>query len=215
MKGLRHLTIWICVMAAMFGMGACSRAEKDEDVRVDMTVPAKDGAGERPVIRLWHIYGSDDDQAARIMEQLTREAEDKFNVTIEVDTAENEGYKTKIKAAAAANELPDIFYTWSHEFLKPMVDAGKVLEVSLYYSDDFQSHLNDAMMKGIQFDGGTYALPLDSSVAMVYYNMEMMDRYGLEIPVTWDEFIQVCQTFVDNGITPMPVGGNEPWTIAM
>ncbi len=215
MKGLRHLTIWICVMAAVLGMGACSRAEKDEDVRVDMTVPAKDGAGERPVIRLWHIYGSDDDQAARIMEQLTREAEDKFNVTIEVDTAENEGYKTKIKAAAAANELPDIFYTWSHEFLKPMVDAGKVLEVSLYYSDDFQSHLNDAMMKGIQFDGGTYALPLDSSVAMVYYNMEMMDWYGLEIPVTWDEFIRVCQTFVDNGITPMPVGGNEPWTIAM
>lgn len=185
MKGLRHLTIWICVMAAMLGMGACSRAEKDEDVRVDMTAPAKDSPGERPVIRLWHIYGSDDDQAARIMEQLTREAEDKFNVTIEVDTAENEGYKTKIKAAAAANELPDIFYTWSHEFLKPMVDAGKVLEVSLYYSDDFQSHLNDAMMKGIQFDGGTYALPLDSSVAMVYYNMEMMDRYGLEIPVTW------------------------------
>ena len=214
MKGLRHLTIWMCVLAAVLGMGACSRAEKDEDVRVDMTVPAKDGAGERPVIRLWHIYGSDDDQAARIMEQLTREAEDKFNVTIEVDTAENEGYKTKIKAAAAANELPDIFYTWSHEFLKPMVDAGKVLEVSRYYSDDFQSHLNDAMMKGIQFDGGTYALPLDSSVAMVYYNMEMMDRYGLEIPVTWDEFIQVCQTFVDNGITPMPVGGNEPWTRA-
>lgn len=172
MKGLRHLTIWMCVLAAVLGMGACSRAEKDEDVRVDMTAPAKDSPGERPVIRLWHIYGSDDDQAARIMEQLTREAEDKFNVTIEVDTAENEGYKTKIKAAAAANELPDIFYTWSHEFLKPMVDAGKVLEVSRYYSDDFQSHLNDAMMKGIQFDGGTYALPLDSSVAMVYYNME-------------------------------------------
>mgnify|MGYP003162478349 CR=1 FL=1 len=33
MKGLRHLTIWICVMAAMLGMGACSRAEKDETVR--------------------------------------------------------------------------------------------------------------------------------------------------------------------------------------
>ena len=129
MKGLRHLTIWMCVLAAVLGMGACSRAEKDEDVRVDMTAPAKDSPGERPVIRLWHIYGSDDDQAARIMEQLTREAEDKFNVTIEVDTAENEGYKTKIKAAAAANELPDIFYTWSHEFLKPMVDAGKVVQV--------------------------------------------------------------------------------------
>lgn len=68
--------------------------------------------------------------------------------------------------------------------------------------------------EGNQFDGGTYALPLDSSVAMVYYNMEMMDRYGLEIPVTWDEFIQVCQTFGQRH-NPYAVGGNEPWTIAM
>lgn len=72
MKGLRHLTIWICVMAAMLGMGACSRAEKDEDVRVMDDGACKGRCGERPVIRLWHIYGSDDDQAARIMEQLTR-----------------------------------------------------------------------------------------------------------------------------------------------
>ena len=210
MRGLRYSAIWILVLAAVFGIGACSRSEKDWDVRAEIPpgVPAAaEGVpGDRPVIRLWHIYGSDDDQAARIMEQLTREAEEKFNVVIQVDTAENEGYKTKIKAAAAANELPDIFYTWSHEFLKPMVDAGKVLEVSRYYSDDFQSHLNDAMMKGIQFDGGTYALPLDSSVAMMYYNMEMMDCFGLEIPVTWGEFVKVCQTFVDNGLTPMPLG---------
>ena len=41
MKGLRHLTIWMCVLAAVLGMGACSRAEKDEDVRVDMTAPAR------------------------------------------------------------------------------------------------------------------------------------------------------------------------------
>ena len=55
MKGLRHLTIWICVMAAVLGMGACSRAEKDEDVRVDMTVPAKDGraAGHTVMAYLW------------------------------------------------------------------------------------------------------------------------------------------------------------------
>ena len=45
MKGLRHLTIWMCVLAAVLGMGACSRAEKDEDVRVDMTAPAKDSPG--------------------------------------------------------------------------------------------------------------------------------------------------------------------------
>ena len=52
--------------------GGCAGRKRMRDVRVDMTAPAKDSPGERPVIRLWHIYGSDDDQAARIMEQLTR-----------------------------------------------------------------------------------------------------------------------------------------------
>ena len=120
MRGLRYSAIWILVLAAVFGIGACSRSEKDWDVRAEIPpgVPAAaEGVpGDRPVIRLWHIYGSDDDQAARIMEQLTREAEEKFNVVIQVDTAENEGYKTKIKAAAAANELPDIFIPGAMSF---------------------------------------------------------------------------------------------------
>lgn len=215
MKGLKCLSICTCVMLAVMGAAACHHNTEEPVIRTEDLAESEGKAGDRPVIRLWHIYGSDDDEAARIMRQLTAEAEEKFHVSIVVDTAENEGYKTKIKAAAAANELPDIFYTWSHEFLKPMVDAGKVLEVSRYYSEDFAKHLNYAMMSGIRFDGGTYGLPLDNSVAMIYYNMEMMDRYGLSIPYTWDEFLHVCRTFVDHGITPMPVGGNEPWTIAM
>lgn len=217
MKYFKYMCLCIIAVLMAAGTAAC-RGETAARVPVPNAAAARgdrENSGSPPVLSLWHIYGSDDDDAARIMSQLTAEAEEKFHVAIEVDTAENEGYKTKIKAAAAANEMPDIFYTWGHEFLKPMVEAGKVLDVSAYYSDGFKAHLNEAMMAGIQFDGGTYGLPLDNSVAMVYYNMEMMDCYGLKIPETWEEFVDVCQTFVDNGIVPMPVGGNEPWTIAM
>lgn len=197
------------------GTTACHETRSDRPKQAELSEKTEESGEVRPVLRFWHIYGSDDDPAARLMEQLTKEAEEKFHVDIEVDIAENESYKTKIKAAAAANELPDIFYTWGHEFLKPMVDTGKVLEVTPYYTDDFKEHLNEAMLAGLRFDGGTYAFPLDSSVAMVYYNMEMMNQYQLTIPETWEEFLVVCQTFIDHGITPMPVGGNEPWTIAM
>ena len=64
-----------------------------------------------PTLKLWHIYGNDTDPNKEVMDQVTKEAEKKFNVKIKVDTAENESYKTKIKAAIAANETPDIFYT--------------------------------------------------------------------------------------------------------
>ena len=39
---------------------------------------------------------------------------------------ENQSYKTKIKAAVAADEMPDIFFTWSCAFLGDFVDAGRV-----------------------------------------------------------------------------------------
>ena len=44
MKGLRHLTIWMCVLAAVLEWGHAA-GRKDEDVRVDMTAPAKDRSG--------------------------------------------------------------------------------------------------------------------------------------------------------------------------
>lgn len=49
----------------------------------------------------------------------------------------------------------------------------------------------------------------------MFYNKEMFEKLNLEVPETFDDFLTVCQTFLDNGITPLTVGGKEPWTIAM
>ena len=40
------------------------------------------------------------------------------------EAVENQAYKTKIKAAVSANEMPDIFFTWSCAFLGDFVEAG-------------------------------------------------------------------------------------------
>lgn len=65
------------------------------------------------MIKLWHIFGGDTDPNKAIIDQVVKDAEEKFHVKIESDTAENEAYKMKLKAAIAANETPDIFYTWA------------------------------------------------------------------------------------------------------
>ena len=33
--------------------------------------------------------------------------------------------------------------------------------------------------------------------------MDMFEENGIEIPTTWDEFIAVCDTFKEKGITPL------------
>ena len=181
----------------------------------ETTQGANGDTGEVPVIKLWHIFGGDTDPNKEIIDQVVKDAEEKFHVKIESDTAENEAYKMKLKAAIAANETPDIFYTWGHGFIKPFVEAGKVEALDDYLTDDFKSHLGPSTLTGFQFDEKTYALTTDQSVACMFYNKEMFEKLNLEVPETFDDFLTVCQTFLDNGITPLTVGGKEPWTIAM
>lgn len=205
------------------GKDAGDAKASDSDKNADSTAAETNGTdqsdkakpGEGQTIKLWHIFGGDTDPNKEIVDRVTREAEEKFGVKIEVDTAENEAYKTKLKAAIAANETPDIFYTWGHGFLKPFVEAGKVEAMDEYLTDEFKSHLAPSTLTGFQFDGKTYGLTTDQSVACMFYNKEMFDQLNLEIPKTFDELKKACQTFLDNGITPLTVGGKEPWTIAM
>lgn len=43
----------------------------------------------------------------------------------------------------------------------------------------------------------------------------MFDKYGLKAPETWDEYKNVCQTFINNGITPIGVSVKDTWVLAM
>uniref|UniRef100_UPI0006CF83E5 extracellular solute-binding protein n=1 Tax=Clostridium sp. NkU-1 TaxID=1095009 RepID=UPI0006CF83E5 len=206
------------------GLAACNSGSGSSTAGEDTTVAeqakeskdmAKDVAEGVPVIKLWHIFGGDTDPNKALIDQVVKEAEEKFHVKIESDTAENEAYKMKLKAAIAANETPDILYTWGHGFMKPFVEAGKIMALDDYLTDDFKSHLGSSTLTGFQFDGKTYGLTTDQSVACMFYNKEMFEKLNLKVPETFDDFLDVCQTFIDNGITPLTVGGKEPWTIAM
>lgn len=203
-KCIKKVTALLCAATMVIGAAGCSAKGETE--------APKDGV---QTIKLWHIFGGETDPNKQIADEIVKEAEKKFNVKIEVDTAENEAYKTKLKAAIAANETPDIFYTWGNGFLKPFVDAEKVIAMDEYLTEEYKSHLAPSTLTGFQFDEKTYALTTDQSVACMFYNKEMFEQNGIEIPETFDEFKKACQAFLDKGITPLTVGGKETWTLAM
>ena len=79
--------------------------------------------------------------------------------------------------------------------------------VSQYGWDKKVTGANAAVAKydenGIM-DGDTwYGMTSYAEFQRVYYNKDLFAKYGLEIPTTYDEFVEVCQKFVDAGVTPM------------
>lgn len=138
-------------------------------------------------------------------------AHPEINLTWEA--TQNQEYKTKIKAAVAANEMPDIFFTWSCAFLGEFVDAGRVYCVDDIYAK-YASELPEVMMDNVKFDGKYYGVPTTLNIVGMFSNMELLKQAGYDkVPATYDELIACCDALIAKGIIPFGCSGKETWAV--
>src|SRR5699024_1694118 len=55
-------------------------------------------------------------------------------------------------------------------------------------------------------DGVTYALPIGRNSLVMAYNIDVFDELSLDVPTTWAELLDVCQTLLDDGRIPIAQG---------
>ncbi|MCR5421411.1 MAG: extracellular solute-binding protein [Lachnospiraceae bacterium] len=135
------------------------------------------------------------------------------NVTLEWEAFENQSYKTKIKAAVSADEMPDIFFTWSCAFLGDFVDAGKVYCLDDVYQN-YKDELPVVMLGNSTYEGKHYGVPLTMNIVGLFANMEILKEAGYdEIPGTYEDFIKCCDDLKAKGIIPFGCAGKETWCV--
>ncbi|MCQ2538584.1 MAG: extracellular solute-binding protein, partial [Lachnospiraceae bacterium] len=129
------------------------------------------------------------------------------------EAIENETYKTKIKAAVAANEMPDIFFTWSCAFLGDFVKQGRVYCVDDIYAT-YKNELPEVMMGNVKYDGKYYGVPMTMNIVGMFANMEILKSVGYDkVPATYEELIDCCDKLVAKGIIPFGCSGKETWCV--
>ncbi|MCQ2082334.1 MAG: extracellular solute-binding protein [Lachnospiraceae bacterium] len=129
------------------------------------------------------------------------------------EAIENQAYKTKIKAAVAADEMPDIFFTWSCAFLGDFVSAGKVYCMDEAYQG-FASELPEVMLGNTTYDGKHYGVPLTMNIVGMFANMDLLAQVGYtEVPGTYEDFIACCDALKAAGIIPLGCSGKETWCV--
>jgi raffinose/stachyose/melibiose transport system substrate-binding protein len=63
--------------------------------------------------------------------------------------------------------------------------------------------------RGVMGSGNWYGIPNYAEYVMVYYNKDMFEKQGIEVPTTLDEFTAAMDEFVKAGQTPISVAGAE------
>ncbi len=170
---------------------------------------SKDDADGKVVIELVHYKP----EAVDVFEAL----EEKFNQThdnikLVIDSPNDAMVILKTRFIRENN--PDIIGIGGDINYSNFLDAKMLMDISYFdgLSDIKENYL--ATNKDLEYvpQEGVYAVPYMANAAGVLYNRDMFEEHGWQIPTTWEEFNQLCETIAAEGIQPLYFGYKDTWT---
>lgn len=171
-------------------------------------------SGEAVTIRFFHKWP--EPEQLDYYNFVIAEFNKKFpNIKVEMEAASDEAYKDKIRVLMASGDVPDIYFSWAGEFSWKFARAGQALDLTdAMMNSDWKDKVVQAAVEPYKVDGKIFGVPMRINAKFMVYNKDIFAQYGLNVPTTWDEFLAVCQTLKDNGVTPISFGNEFPWASA-
>ncbi len=142
------------------------------------------------------------------------------------DNSEELGFKleiSKIQGGAqgdqvlqtkfATDDLPDIIQVYKPQWVDAYVNGLDKL-VDLTGLESASQYDEKALEGTFIYNDKLYAMPVDSVVLSgVFYNKSVFEQAQVEIPKTWEEFLSVCETLKEKGVTPVYYSGKDAWSV--
>ena len=142
---------------------------------------------------------------------------DKFNethedVTIKITAPADAG--TVLKTRMAKNDMPDIVAMGGDNNYTEVESAGMLVDLS---SEDYISNIQESYLQMVydvnkDKEEKAYGVPYATNASGVIYNVDKFKEHGIEIPKTWDEFIDVLEKLQDAGEQPLLMTYKDAWT---
>jgi raffinose/stachyose/melibiose transport system substrate-binding protein len=167
--------------------------------------------------------GAADDGAVTLeFFQFKSEAVNTYDKLIEKFEEENPGIKieqnhvpesdTVILSRLSQGDVPEIVATNGNSVYGELARGGAFVD---FTDDEHVERIIPAyidMINQLSDNGQTNALPHSANANTVLYNKTKFEQLGLEIPTTWDEYMEVVETIEAAGETPFYSAYGEAWT---
>jgi raffinose/stachyose/melibiose transport system substrate-binding protein len=184
----------LLLILATFYVGAAGNGESAEDGKVQITFTSWRTEDIERMNRINAVF----------MEQ---------NPDIEVlfQPINDNEYDVQMRAGLETGTGADIIFIESYDSGINVYEGGSISELNQDMPNlkDFPAAAVTAWSTA---DGTIFAVPSVGVTHGVYYHKDIFDKYGLQEPETWDEFIAVAQTLKDNGEVVFAQGALDDWT---
>ncbi|MCI9268520.1 MAG: extracellular solute-binding protein, partial [Lawsonibacter sp.] len=151
--------------------------------------PAPSTGGDKTAISaIVAEYGQNTKQWWADFQNEFNASHDDIDLTVEVVSWND--ISTVVTTRITGNAAPDIL---NIDLFAAYQDEGLLLPAKDYVSDETYAKLYPAFLDQSVVDGTVWAIPDLASARAMYYNKDILDAAGVEVPTTWDELKAACE----------------------
>lgn len=160
--------------------------------------------------------GSPGEGLIKVWETIGKEFEAQHpGMKVEFNYQDDDTYQTiGLPNLLSGKKAPDLYFEWAGQRLQTRVTDGYAADITgQLESSGLKDMFAEGTFNGMVIDGKTYMIPTAGDVTnVIFYNKKVFNDLGLQPPATWEEFLKVCETVKQAGITPLVIGNSDLWT---
>lgn len=132
-------------------------------------------------------------------QQWVQEFEKKTGISMTLDRVANNEYSQILELAFASNTVPDVFDLTTDKVAvyakqNAVADITELVEKSGFYEN-----VDPVIWDSIRLNGKIYGVPAEKPTPTVtYVRKDWLDRLGLEVPETYEEFVEMLRRFKED-----------------
>lgn len=155
---------------------------------------------------------SSDESRQKIMKDFIKVNCVKELPDVEIENEETANVADKMKIYNASGDLPDVWFSGS-DFALPVIKAGNQLNLEPYISKD--GYIEKFKVKdALKFKDGIYAISSGADAYFnprIYYHKDIFTKNKIEVPTTFDQFVEACKKLSAAGVQPISAPGKGGW----
>jgi N,N'-diacetylchitobiose transport system substrate-binding protein len=183
---------------ALTGLAACG-----DDSSSDGT--SSGGGPKAGDIRVW-LNGTDTPQEARDWLKKSFEAQNPGS-TLTIEQQEWDGLVEKLTTSlSSSSETPDVVEIGNTQ-APTFTSAGAFTDLTGQLDALGGDDLLPGFVDGATVDGKTYAVPYYAGSKYIFYRTDLMEKAGLKVPTTLDEFVDTAVKLKQANPTPANFSG--------
>ncbi|MFD3574158.1 ABC transporter substrate-binding protein [Streptomyces sp. NPDC058644] len=176
--------------------------------------PQDSAGGGGAALEAW-VYG--DPSAA-----VQRKVVDRFNKTSDVKVKlveiPGEGYQDKMRTSMGTANAPDIFFNWGGGSISDFAAKDMLVDLGPYLKKDpaLKKAFIPSILDAGRIEGTYYGVPMRGMQPVIlFYNKKVFREAGAQPPGSWDDMLDLIDTFKEKDVTPFALAGADPWTELM